>query len=474
MTGEGAPSPCTGVAARSAKRGAGATLRLELGGALAPPLATAAGVSRAELGEPLRALAGLLPSLLAEGAPSGFLRVLGRRALYRALGASAARWRRRRIDDLVHVGIGGSALGAELLFRALAHPLHNALPPRRRGGPRVHFVDNVDPERLAALLEALDPARTLVHVVSKSGSTVETAAGWQVVRGAFERRAPRLRWREHAVFTAGRGALRELGERLGIEVLEFPEDVGGRFSALTASGLFTPAVAGIDATSVVAGARALLARFEKLPAEENPALVSAAVIQCLAAKGRGVQVLMPYADALEPLARWYVQLAAESLGKRRGGRGVGVTPLAARGTTDQHSQVQLFVEGPEDKLVSFVCVERGRALPIPGGEPADYLAGVDLGALLRAEQRGTEVALARAGRPSTAWVLPSLAPAPLGALIVALELQVAAQACLLGVNAYDQPGVEAGKVAAFALLGRRGYEAEAERIARSAPPRWTL
>jgi len=223
-----------------------------------------------------------------------------------------------------------------------------------------------------------------------------------------------------------------------------------------------------------AGARALLARLEKLPAAENPALVSAALIQALAGKGRNVQVLMPYADALEPLARWYVQLAAESLGKRRDGRGVGITPLPARGTTDQHSQVQLFVEGPEDKLVSFVCVEKTRALAIPGGEPAPYLEGVDLAALLRAEQQGTAVALARAGRPSTAWVLPALSPAPLGALLLALELQVAAQATLLGVDAYDQPGVEAGKVAAFALLGRAGYEAEATRITRDTPPRWTL
>jgi glucose-6-phosphate isomerase len=335
-------------------------------------------------------------------------------------------------------------------------------------------VDNVDPERLGALLEGVDPRRALVHVVSKSGSTVETAAGWQVVRGAFERRARGLRWRDHAVFTAGRGALRELGLREGIEVLDFPEDVGGRFSVLTASGLFTPGLAGVDVAAVVAGARAWLARVAALPPSESPALVSAALVHRLAEKGRRIHVLMPYADALEPLARWYVQLAAESLGKRRGAEGVGVTPLPARGTTDQHSQVQLFVEGPEDKLVSFVAVEETRSLPIPGGEPAAYLAGIDLGALLRAEQQGTAVALARAGRPSTTWVLPSLAPAPLGALLLALELQVAAQATLLGVDAYDQPGVEAGKVAAFALLGRAGYEGEAARIAAATPPRWTL
>jgi len=461
---------------RAAKGGRGGPrgLRLELGGALAPPLPERAGVAPGELGEALAALAGVVPGLLAETAPSGFLRVLRRAGLFRSLAASLSRWRRRRVEDLVHVGIGGSALGAEVLFRALAHPLHNALPARRRSGPRVHFVDNVDPERLGALLEGVDPRKTLVHVVSKSGSTVETAAGWQVVRGAFERRTRGLRWRDHAVFTAGRGALRELAQREGIEVLEFPEDVGGRFSVLTASGLFTPGLAGVDVAAVVAGALAWLARSAALPAAENPALVSAALVQRLAEKGRGIHVLMPYADALEPLARWYVQLAAESLGKRRDGRGVGITPLPARGTTDQHSQVQLFVEGPEDKLVSFVCVEKTRALAIPGGEPAPYLEGVDLAALLRAEQQGTAVALARAGRPSTAWVLPALAPAPLGALLLALELQVAAQATLLGVDAYDQPGVEAGKVAAFALLGRAGYEAEATRITRDTPPRWTL
>jgi len=464
------------AARRAAKGGRGRTrgLRLELGGALAPPLDARAGVAREELAEPLAALGGLLPALLAKDAPSGFVRVLRRGALYRALAASIARWRRRRVDDLVHIGIGGSALGAEVLFRALAHPLHNTLAPRRRSGPRVHFVDNVDPERLGALLESVDPRRALVHVVSKSGSTVETAAGWQVVRGAFERRARGLRWRDHAVFTAGRGALRELGLREGIEVLEFPEDVGGRFSVLTASGLFTPGLAGVDVAGVVSGARAWLARVAARPVSENPALVSAASIQRLAEKGRGIHVMMPYADALEPLARWYVQLAAESLGKLRNGEGVGVTPLPARGTTDQHSQVQLFVEGPADKLVTFVAVEETRPLPIPGGEPAPYLDGIDLGMLLRAEQQGTAVALARAGRPSTTWVLPALAPAPLGALLLALELQVAAQATLLGVDAYDQPGVEAGKIAAFALLGRAGYEAEATRIAAATPPRWTL
>ncbi len=174
-----------------------------------------------------------------------------------------------------------------------------------------------------------------------------------------------------------------------------------------------------------------------------------------------------------------MQLLGESLGKRRGSGGrarhVGPTPLPARGATDQHSQVQLFVEGPADKLVVFVAPEKStRELRIGPGEPADYLAGVELGALLRAERQGTEVALARAGRPTLCWRLPRVDGYGLGQLFLAFELETAIQAALYRVNAYDQPGVEAGKVAAFALLGREGYEAERREIERGRPPLWTI
>jgi glucose-6-phosphate isomerase len=451
-------------------------LELELGGALAPPLAARHGVTRAELRDPVRALGRLVPALLAADAPSGFLKLPRRAAALRAVERSAARWRRRRLRDWIHIGIGGSSLGAETLLAALGRPF----PADRPGGPpRVHFVDNVDPERLGALLEHVDLRHAGVHVVSKSGGTVETAAGYQVVREALDRAGRGIRWQERCLFTTGRsGELAAIARREGVESLPFPEDVGGRFSVLSPSGLLTPAVAGVDVAGVVSGARHQLARWTRGRAHENAALVSAALLHVLAERGKSMHVLMPYSDALVPLGRWYVQLAAESLGKRHpaGGRraGVGVTPLPARGTADQHSQVQLFIEGPPDKLVSFVAVAHSRRLRVPGEGPAPYLEGVQLGALLRAEQRGTEVALARAGRPTTRWTLPALAPEPLGALFLALELQVAAQAELLGIDAYDQPGVEAGKVAAFALLGRAGYEDERAKIDANDPPRWTL
>ena len=314
-------------------------------------------------------------------------------------------------------------------------------------------------------------------MVSKSGGTVETAAGYQVVRDALERAGRGTRWPERCVFTTGRGsALDTLARREGAEVLDFPEDIGGRFSVLTPSGLFTPAVVGIDVASVVGGARRYLARAAKARLFENPSAVAAAVAFAMAeSKRKPIHVMMPYADALEPLARWCVQLVGESLGKRSGAKGVGPTPLPARGTTDQHSQVQLFVEGPADKWVTFVGVEHSRrSQRIGEGPPADYLAGLDLGTLLRAEQRGTAVALARAGRPTASWILPTISPHTVGQLFFAMELQTAYQGALYGIDPYDQPGVEAGKIAAYALIGREGYDDERAAIEKGAPPSWRV
>ena len=449
-------------------------IRLELGAALAPPLPAEHGVTREEVLAALPRTAAVLPGLLGDARPSGFLAALARPQLPREIAETARRLRGAGFADLVHVGIGGSALGAETLLRALGHPFRNQLPDRVRGGPRVHIVDNVDPDTLAGLIELVGRRKTLLHVVSKSGGTVETAAGFQILRGALAR-AKGLR--ERCVVTTGAGALREYAEREGIPVVEFPADVGGRFSVFTASGLLTPAIAGIDVAGVLRGARRFAARVQAAPLEHNPAAL-AAVVSYLAAETRSKPILavMPYADALEPLARWAVQLLGESLGKRTlAGCGVGPTPLPARGSTDQHSQVQLFVEGPADKLVAFIRVARTRhRLAIPGGAPAAYLRGVELGRLLRAEQDGTRVALAESGRPSVTWELPALSADALGQLFLAWMLQTAYQGALYGIDTYDQPGVEAGKVAAFALIGRAGYEARRAELDARPLPSWRI
>lgn len=450
-------------------------LRLDLGAALAPPLGADHGVSREEILGALPRLAHVVPQLLGDAAPSGFLVALGRSHLQREIAVAAKRLRGAGFTDLVHVGIGGSALGAETLLRALGHPYRNQLPDRARGGPRVHFVDNVDPDTLGALVELLARRKTLLHVVSKSGGTVETAAGFQVLRTALTH-AKNLR--ERCVVTTGKGALREYAEKERIPIVEFPGDVGGRFSVFTASGLLTPAIAGLDVGAVLRGARRLAARVARAPLAENPAALAAAVAHAMAeSRGKPIHALMPYGDALEPLARWAVQLLGESLGKRTrdGGRNVGPTPLPARGSTDQHSQVQLFVEGPADKLVVFVRVAKtGRRIAIPGGPPAAYLRGVELGRLLRASQDGTRVALAAAGRPSITWELPRLGGEALGQLFLAFMLQTAYQGELYGIDAYDQPGVEAGKLAAFALIGRAGYEERRAQLEAQPLPSWRV
>ena len=271
---------------------------------------------------------------------------------------AAERWRQRGARDLIHIGIGGSALGAEVLWRALGHPRHNLLPDARRPGPRVHFADNVDPQSATALLDVVDLDRCLLHVVSKSGSTVEVLALFQLFREALKKRGGGARgepWSRRVVVSTGRGPLREFALWHDIELHDFPEEIGGRFSALSSSGLLTPAICGVPVADVVRGARQMLERAQRGDAAENPAAAAAAVAHTAAAeRGMPIQVLMPYADCLEPAARWYVQLVAESLGKHSaekalrpapGAAGLGVTPLAARGVTDQHSQVQLFVEG---------------------------------------------------------------------------------------------------------------------------------
>jgi glucose-6-phosphate isomerase len=482
----GVTLPCTALSflqkgVTVTRQTASRDIHFEAGGSLAPPLGPSHGVSRAEVRSELARCARVLAELLSDAPPAGFVRALKRPSILAKTRKAASRWRRRKPTDLIHIGIGGSSLGAEALLRALAHPQYNLLSNAKRGGPRVHFVDNVDPQTLGALLEVVDLRKSLVHVVSKSGGTVETAAGFQIVRDALTRAGRSTRWQDHCVFTTGHNsALFELARREGVETLDFPEDVGGRFSVLTPSGLFTPAVAGVDVAGVVGGARRYLARVTKASVGQNPSAVAAAISFAMAeSKRKPIQIMMPYADALEPLSRWYVQLVGESLGKRakRGRRSVGVgpTPLPARGTTDQHSQVQLFVEGPSDKWLTFVSVDgSGRKLPIAGGSPADYLEGVDLGELLRAEQRGTAVALAQAGRPTANWRLPAISPDTVGQLFFALELQTAFQGALFGINAYDQPGVEAGKLAAFALIGREGYADTRKEIEALVTPAWTI
>jgi glucose-6-phosphate isomerase len=370
------------------------------------------------------------------------------------------------------LGIGGSSLGTRALVEALRSPQGLAVP-EGDGKPRLHFPDNSDPWVLSHLLDSLDPRTTAALVISKSGGTVETAAQALIVRQWLERSvgADGVRARLVAITDPTSGTLRASAERDKLLTLPIPSNVGGRFSALTAVGLLPASLAGLDAAQLLAGAAAMADRCRNPQLRENPAgLIAAVHYLHHTQKGRPIHVMMPYSDRLRAFAAWYVQLWAESLGKRVDLQGkkveTGPTPLPAIGATDQHAQVQLFIEGPRDKLTTFISIEQPALdLTVPEASGADaYLSGLKLSRLLDAERQGTSEALASDGRPSVHLSLERLDASALGGLILLYEAATAFAGGLYGIDPFDQPGVELGKRLAFGLLGRAGYEAAATEI----------
>ena len=388
-------------------------------------------------------------------------------------------------NDVVVLGIGGSALGTIALRSALRPPGWNALDDEAREFfPRLHVLDNADPITMAALLEQVDLGSTLFIVISKSGGTAETMAQYLIVRGRLQE-ALGDAFHRHLVFVTDpeHGALRKIANAEGIVAFELPANVGGRFSVLSAVGLVPAALVGIDVEGLIAGAADMAERCATDALERNPAGVFA-TLQWIADTQLGLvdQVFMPYGDALSAMSDWFVQLWAESLGKRReDGTPTGPTPIAARGTTDQHSQVQLFMEGPRNKTVTFVTVRAQESdLQIPHAHDdipeLAYLGGHTLGELLAAECRATAGALALGGRPNMTIALEQGDAWHVGALIMLLEIATVYAGALYGVNPLNQPGVELGKRLTYALMGRKDAEG-ARRELESLPqpdPRWCI
>ena len=362
--------------------------------------------------------------------------------------------------DFIHVGIGGSALGPMAIQKALNDPYYNALPTEDRRGPRLHFAENTDPNTLAAILDFADATATWVNVVTKSGSTAETMANFLVIRGWLVEALGDFGYQERTIATTDpeEGYLKEIADREDLKLLPIPKDVGGRFSVLTPVGLLPASVTGLDVHALLAGAAQCVDEVNEQGAE-HPAVVGAAMHYLMdTTRGRNVRVMMPYADALERLAAWFVQLWAESLGKD----GKGSTPHGAVGTTDQHSQIQLYMQGPQDKVVEIVEVENHtRDLEITRAyEDLDgvaYLGGHTLAELLNVECDATRKALTEAGRPNSTINLGTVSEENLGYMFQALEVQTAVAGSLYGVNAFDQPGVEAGKQITYKGMGRPGY-----------------
>ena len=377
--------------------------------------------------------------------------------------ASAAR-KRRKFDDVVVLGIGGSALGMTALRTALRPPYWNFLPKdKRRGLPRLWVMDNVDPDEFAAMIGLIDPRRTLFNVISKSGETAETMSQFlvalDVLKGCLG-----TAWRRNVVVTtdAAKGILRPMVQQERLDSFVVPDGVGGRFSVLTPVGLFPAALIGIDVRGLLAGARAMDKPCSAADFAANPAAQFAAVQMGLYDKGKTLSVMMPYAAALKDVADWYRQLWAESLGKiDSDDECVGPTPIKALGVTDQHSQVQLYREGPNDKVFTILSVEKfGAAVPLPDAPPAlaglDYLRRHTMRELLKAEEKATVWALGLSKRPTTRIILGQVTPRTVGGLLYWLEVATSVAGEMLRINTYNQPGVEAGKEATRALMGMTG------------------
>ena len=359
-------------------------------------------------------------------------------------------------ENVVVLGIGGSALGAISLRSALLGSSWNELSSEEREWyPKLYVIDNVDPDTLGPFLKRLDLTRTLFNVVSKSGSTAETAAQFLVVRAMLENELGDG-YRRHLVFTTDpeSGVLRSIADDEGIVSLPVPTNVGGRFSVLSAVGLLPAALVGVDIATLLAGARDMRERCETPELNANPAgLLAAALYLADTRRNCHVHVMMPYSDRLRDSAVWFRQLWAESLGKRSGDDGrisVGPTPVAAVGATDQHSQLQLYAAGPYDKVIIFLIVQQSEEeLEIPeapsGYASISYLSGHTLGELLRTEAEATQEALTRAGRPNLAIDFPRLSARELGEYFMLWEIATVYAGELYGVDPLDQPGVELSK-----------------------------
>jgi glucose-6-phosphate isomerase len=375
---------------------------------------------------------------------------------------------RDECDALVVLGIGGSALGARTLDAALG---------ANAGRPRLIVADSVDPDAFGALLARLDLRRTVFNVISKSGETAETMAQFLIVRDRLLRELGAVDYKAHIIVTtdAREGALRQIVNDEGFRALPIPAGVGGRFSVLTPVGLFPAATAGFDVEALLAGAAFVdERRKEAASALADPALALGGMLWLLATRrAKHVVVLMPYCERLVALGDWFCQLWSESLGKAVDvqGRTVewGQTPVRAVGAADQHSQLQLWVDGPRDKVVLFVRVDdHGDALDVPAAyhdlPGVGYLGGHALAELLNAEQRATEIALAQRGRPSATLVVPAVNAFTVGQLLYLFEVATVATATLAGVDPFGQPGVEAGKRLTYGLMGRSGFAAETDQV----------
>jgi glucose-6-phosphate isomerase len=352
---------------------------------------------------------------------------------------------RDRFDHVVVLGTGGSSLGG----RSISALADGGFGPRS-GAPRLWFMDNVDPHSFDALLAGLELSRTGFLVISKSGTTAETLTQFLICTEAVRsaQGEAELSSRFTIITEPGDNALRRIAGRLGMAILDHDPGIGGRYSALSLVGLLPAAIAGLDPAAVRAGAAEVLdaALAADAPDKVEPAIGAAIAVGLLREQKIATTVLMPYVDRLADFGLWFRQLWAESLGKN----GTGTTPIRALGTVDQHSQLQLYLDGPHDKMFTLImlgCADAGARVPedLAGDASLSYLAGRTMGDLMEAEQSATASTLVANHRPTRIFRLAALDERVMGGLMMHFMLETILAAHLLGVDPFDQPAVEHGK-----------------------------
>ena len=351
----------------------------------------------------------------------------------------------------------------------------NLLTPEQRDNyPRLFFLDNIDPDQITGLLNTIDLKRTLVNVITKSGSTAETMSQYMIVKDIMEKELGG-EYRKNIVATTDKkvGVLRQLADQEGYKTFVVPDDVGGRFSVFSAVGLLPLALVGIDIDEIMNGIKDMDLALKNTNIAENIAAQNALIHYLMdTKKNKRLSVMMPYSSRLKYVSDWYVQLWAESLGKQVDNKGkevhVGPTPIKALGATDQHSQIQLYNEGPNDKVISFIRVEEfDNELEIPkifDYTGIGYLGGKTINQLINAEADSTRVALSDYKRPTITISIPKVDAYNVAQLLYMLEVQTAIAGELYNINTFNQPGVEQAKNYTYALMGRAGYEESAKTL----------
>ncbi|MCL2064985.1 MAG: glucose-6-phosphate isomerase [Candidatus Cloacimonetes bacterium] len=368
-----------------------------------------------------------------------------------------------KFDTMVVFGIGGSALGNKAVYSALK---------AQKTLKKLFVYDNVDPYFLDDIMKAINPEKTVFNVITKSGTTAETMASFMFVIDYLKKTFPKD-YKDRLITTTDKekGFLRKLIKDEGFQDFIVPDDVGGRFSVLTDVGLVSSAFVGIDIKAMLKGASDMRKHCDEKDLLKNPAMIIA--LSHILYKTKNISVMMPYSNPLYDLSDWYRQLWAESLGKRYDLQGdevfCGQTPVQALGATDQHSQVQLYTEGPKDKIFTLIMVENyTKDFIIPevytDRQEVNYLCKKTFSQLLNAECIATEYALTQAGRPNMMIKFSEINEENIGAFIYLYEAATVYAGYMLNINPLDQPGVEAGKIATYALMDKEGFEKQKNEI----------